>query len=87
MTLILDQLPASYGIKKLCCYFNESDKVQVVRISNIQNWYLERVVFPQENFLFEAPSKAELEVYQDANEGVQLLAKHSCYSLQVEESN
>lgn len=87
MTLTLDQLPASCGIKKLCCYFNESDKVQVVRISNIQNWYLERVVFPQEDFLFEAPSKAELEVYQDATEGVQLLAKHSCSSLQVEEGN
>lgn len=87
MTLTLGQLPASCGTKKLCCYSNGSEKVQVVRISNIQDWYLERVVFPREYFLFEAPSEAELEVYQDSGEGVQLLAKHSCYSLEVEEDN
>ncbi len=85
MTLILDQLPANCGTKILCCYSNSSNTVQVVRIGNIQNWYLERVVFPGEDFLFEAPSKGELEVYQGDTEGVKLLAKHLCQNLRVEE--
>ncbi|MEB3281890.1 MAG: DUF1830 domain-containing protein [Lyngbya sp.] len=87
MTLTLDKLPGSYGSKKLCCYSNSSEKMQVVRITNIQNWYLERVVFPREYFLFEAPSEAELEVYEGDTNGVKLLAKHSCGNLQVEEGN
>ncbi|WP_413162872.1 DUF1830 domain-containing protein [Capilliphycus salinus ALCB114379] len=87
MTLTMNPLPANSGSKKLCCYSNSTDKMQVVRITNIKNWYLERVVFPREYFLFEAPAEAELEVYQGDSEGVKLLAKHSCYSLQVEEGN
>ncbi|MDY7021175.1 MAG: DUF1830 domain-containing protein [Cyanobacteriota bacterium] len=85
MTLTIDKIPGSYGSKKLCCYSNRSTKVQVVRITNIENWYLERVVFPWEDLLFEAPSEAELEVYQDQGKGVQLQAKYPCTNLQVEE--
>ncbi|MFZ1028004.1 MAG: DUF1830 domain-containing protein [Limnoraphis robusta] len=85
MTLTLDKLPANCETKLLCCYSNNSDKVQVVRIGNIQNWYLERVVFAGEDFLFEAPTEAELEVYQGDSDGVQLLQKHLCEALQVEE--
>jgi hypothetical protein len=57
----------------------------VVRISNIPNWYLEHVVFPQEYFLFEAPVIAELEVYQEGRSTPQLLKKVPCDRLQVED--
>ena len=87
MTLTLDKLPANCATKMLCCYSNGGEKVQVVRIGNVQNWDLERVVFPREYFMFEAPSEAELEVYQGESGGVKLLAKHPCFSLRVEEGN
>ncbi|WP_299406381.1 DUF1830 domain-containing protein [Acaryochloris sp. IP29b_bin.148] len=46
-----------------CCYRNRSPRVQVVRITNIPNWYFERVVFPQQHLMFDAPPKAHLEVH------------------------
>lgn len=46
-----------------CSYRNPSPKMQVVRISNIPNWYFERVVFPQQTLMFNAPPKAHLEVH------------------------
>lgn len=84
MTLTLDKLPANVGTKNLCGYFNMTQKVQVVRITNIPNWYLEHVVFTHEHFLFEAPPEAELEIYQESSEGVVLIEKRLCYALQVE---
>ncbi len=47
----------------LCHFFNDRDKVVIIRISNISNWYLERVVFPAQRLMFEAPEGAVLEVY------------------------
>lgn len=85
MGFTLDRLPMEYGNKALCHYCNSTAKVQVVRISNIPNWYLERVVFPHEYFLFEAPLTAELEVYQESRSTPQLLKKLPCDRLQVEE--
>ncbi len=71
--------------KNLCCYYNSTAKIQVVRISNIPDWYLEHVTFPHEYFLFEAPLTAELEVYQDESSTPQLLKKLSCDRLKVED--
>ncbi len=86
MSSTLNRLPVECLNKILCCYSNLTDQVQVVRISNIQNWYLEHVIFPHEYFLFEAPPTAELEVYQGNNSTPQLLKKLSCIQLQVEDS-
>lgn len=47
----------------LCHFFNENNQVVIARISNIPNWYLERVVFPAQRFLFEAPEEAVLEIH------------------------
>lgn len=47
----------------VCSYRNCSPRVQVVRITNIPNWYFERVVFPQQYLMFNAPPKAHLEVH------------------------
>lgn len=64
MTQILDALPARYSRKLLCCYPNCSSELQMVRITNIPNWYFERVVFPYKRLLFEAVLGAVLEIYR-----------------------
>ncbi|MBE9011013.1 DUF1830 domain-containing protein, partial [Pseudanabaenaceae cyanobacterium LEGE 13415] len=48
------------------CYKNETQSIQVARIVNIANWYFERVVFPGERLMFEAPQEAHLEIYMGA---------------------
>ncbi len=47
----------------LCCYINRTDKIQVGRITNIDQWYFEKVIFPQQRLLFDAPPEAELEIH------------------------
>jgi len=47
----------------LCCYINATSKIQVARITNVDDWYFERVVFPGQRLMFEAPLKALLEIH------------------------
>lgn len=47
----------------LCCYVNVASKVQIARITNIENWYFERVVFPGQRLMFNAPAEAQLEIH------------------------
>ena len=67
----------------LCCYVNSTANVEVARITNINNWYFERVVFPGQRILFKAPITAELEI----NTGVSISAIKSdtiaCHTLQL----
>jgi hypothetical protein len=63
MAQILDSLPPEQSGKILCCYVNATSKIQVVRISDIPNWYFERVVFPGQRLVFEAPKIAHLEIH------------------------
>ena len=49
--------------KILCCYTNNTNQIQIARITNIPDWYFERVVFPGQRLLFEATSSAELEIH------------------------
>ncbi len=46
----------------LCCYVNATAHIEVVRITNIPAWYFERVVFPGQRLIFEAPTSAKLEI-------------------------
>ena len=52
----------------LCCYINRTDKIQIPRITNIEQWYFEKVIFPQQRLLFDAPAAAELEIYANDRE-------------------
>ena len=47
----------------LCCYINHTNKIQIGRITNIDQWYFEKVIFPQQRLLFDAPPEAELEIH------------------------
>ncbi len=63
MTQILDYLNIDSERQILCGYTNHTSQIQIIRISNIPNWYFERVVFPEQLLLFEALPEAELEIH------------------------
>lgn len=63
MAQILDHLPSDQQEPILCCYVNATSKIQVARITNIQNWYFERVVFPGQRLMFEAAPCAQMEIH------------------------
>jgi len=63
MTTIASQPIENKKNMLLCHFFNNRNQVVIARISNIPNWYLERVVFPAQRFLFEAPEEAVLEIH------------------------
>jgi hypothetical protein len=63
MAQILDPLPDNQKDNILCCYVNATNQIQVVRITNVVNWYFERVVFPGQRLVFEALRDAVLEVH------------------------
>ena len=63
MVQILDRLPPNKSDRVLCCYVNATSKVQIARISNIANWYFERVVFPGQRLVFEAVHEAAVEIH------------------------
>jgi Domain of unknown function (DUF1830) len=71
----------------LCCYVNSTSSIQIARISNIDNWYLERVVFPGQRLLFDAPVEAQLEIYSGAIANSILVERILCQNLQVETSS
>lgn len=63
MAQILDPLPNYENSSTLCCYVNSTSQIQVARITNIPNWYFERVVFPGQRLVFEAHLDADLEIH------------------------
>lgn len=86
MTLMTEKQPSLTSLQPvLCCYVNNTGKIQVSRISNIENWYFERVVFPGERLLFEALPQAELEIHQCTLNGNIISDRILCQNLQVYE--
>lgn len=63
MVQILDPIPSGHKGSILCCYVNATSLIQVVRITNLSQWYFERVVFPGQRLVFESFSQALLEVH------------------------
>lgn len=85
MSQILDSLPSHYSHRILCSYFNPTQQIQVVRITNVTGWYFERVVFPRDRILFEAIEAAILEVSHTLIGGAILVDPVACSQLQVSE--
>lgn len=85
MTQILDLLPSKYNHGIICDYINATNFIQIVRITNITNWYFERVVFPQQHLLFEALPDAKLEIHTSEIATAILTDKIKCESLQIHE--
>jgi hypothetical protein len=63
MSQILDPFPSDQNDSILCCYVNATSQIQIARITNIPNWYFERVVFPGQRLVFEAHEKAVIEIH------------------------
>ncbi|NEO69601.1 DUF1830 domain-containing protein [Moorena sp. SIO3H5] len=63
MTQIFDPVPSDSQDSLLCCYVNATSQIQIARITNIPNWYFERVVFPGQRLVFEAPPQALVEIH------------------------
>ncbi|NJL88096.1 MAG: DUF1830 domain-containing protein [Leptolyngbyaceae cyanobacterium SM1_1_3] len=54
-------------IERITCYYaNTSSQIQVIRIANVTDWYFERILFPGQRLMFEAPAEAQLEIYANA---------------------
>ncbi len=63
MAQLMDPLPLGSPSACLCCYVNATNQIQIARITNIANWYFERVVFPGQRLMFEALPEAHLEIH------------------------
>lgn len=83
MTPELAPLPSNQDCRILCCYFNATSKIQIVRITNIPNWYFERTVFPKQRLLFEALPDAQMEVHIGMLNSTILSNEISCDFLRV----
>jgi hypothetical protein len=85
MSQLIDPLPSDYGRTICCCYVNATSKIQIARITNIPNWYFERVVFPGQRLLFESLSEAQLEIHTGMMASAILSDTIPCTRLQVAE--
>lgn len=85
MAQILDSLPNDRSDRIFCGYVNSTSQIQIARISNIPNWYFERVVFPGQRLFFEAPPEAQLEIHTGKLTSAILSDKIPCSSLEVKE--
>jgi Domain of unknown function (DUF1830) len=86
MPQILDPLPSNHDDRLTCCYTNRSSQIQIIRVTNIANWYFERVVFPTQRLLFEAPPEAVLEIHTGMMASSILSDRLPCRELQVDAS-
>ncbi len=67
----------------ICCYVNTSTHVEVARITNIPHWSFERVVFPGQRIVFEAPLIARLEIHTGTAISSILSETIDCHELQL----
>jgi Domain of unknown function (DUF1830) len=87
MAQILDPVPNGLKSSMLCCYVNTTSQIQIARISNISNWYFERVVFPGQRLIFEALPEALLEVHTGMMASAILSDTIPCTRLWIQEGS
>lgn len=86
MAQILDPLPSDNQDQLLCCYVNATSHIQIARITNISNWYFERVVFPGQRLVFETLPEALLEIHTGMMASAILSDTIPCDRLRVNEN-
>lgn len=87
MAQILDPIPNGPQSALLCCYVNATSQIQVARITNIPNWYFERVVFPGQRLVFEALPTAQLEIHTGMMASSIISDTISCDQLSITEES
>ena len=85
MAQILDPLPSNSSNQILCCYVNATSQIQIAKISNVPNWYFERVVFPGQRLVFEAVIGACMEIHTGMMASSILSDTIPCDRLQINE--
>ena len=83
MSQTLDHFADDKESSILCCYVNATSKIQIARITNIPNWYFERVVFPGQRLVFEAHKDADLEIHCGVMASAILSDTISCKELDI----
>ena len=73
--------------KIMCGYDNSTTQIQIIRITNLSNCYLERAVLPGQRLIFEATSDAQLEIHTNTNITAIVSDKISCQNLILGESS
>jgi hypothetical protein len=84
MSQILDPIPSDRTDPIICCYTNNSSRVQIARITNIDNWYFERVAFPGQHLVFEAPMNAYLEIHTGHMASAVMADRIPCVRLEID---
>ncbi len=84
MAQIIDHIPTDQSESILCCYVNATSKMQIVRITNIHDWYFERVVFPGQRLMFETLPQGQLEIHTGMMASAILSDTISCARLAVD---
>ncbi len=84
MAQLIDPPPSDEPDTILCCYVNATSKIQIARVSNVPNWYFERVVFPGQRLLFEAVPTAMLEIHTGMMASAILSDTIPCLQLSLE---
>ena len=87
MAQILDPIPNGQRSEFLCCYVNKTSQIQIARITNVPNWYFERVVFPGQRLIFYFLLEALLEIHTGMMASAILSDTIPCERLCVDESN
>ena len=87
MAQILDPIPNKQRTDFLCCYVNKTSQIQIVRITNLPNWYFERVVFPGQRLIFETLPEALLEIHTGMMASAILSDTIPCERLCIDESS
>ena len=82
MTQIFSPVESSTNRQTLYCYTNNLPQVVVAKIRGLIDRDCERVVFPQEKFLFEANDKCQVEIVRHTITGI-IKDKIPCSQLQV----
>ncbi len=86
MAQILDPVPNNEKESILCCYVNATSQIQVARITNVSNWYFERVVFPGQRLIFEAIPSALLEIHSGMMASAILSDTIPCHRLTINDN-
>ncbi len=87
MAQILDPLPSDGSAQILCCYINATSKIQIARITNVPDWYFERVVFPGQRLMFETVPRALLEIHTGMMASAILSDTVPCERLAIDQSD
>ncbi len=64
----------------LCGYINATSQIQIAKISD--NSEFEKVIFPYEKLLFDAPEESELKIFIEIAGETSLFASIPCQQLQ-----